>query len=152
MKYPTFLFVLCTLALPSFAQHRIQFERIGYNKGLSHLSVNAVYQDSAGFMWFSTVQGLCRYDGTTCKVFKQIASDSTSVPHDETSFFFDTKEEGFGVYVPALQKGARFHALTETFTIIDVDSSKLNIPLPSTPFVLSDGSTVALDLGDRVTQ
>ncbi|MFQ3596905.1 MAG: two-component regulator propeller domain-containing protein [Chloroherpetonaceae bacterium] len=141
--------MLFPFALQGFAQNRIQFEPIGYNKGISHLSVNAIYQDSAGFMWFSTVKGLCRYDGTTCKVFKQIASDSTSLPHDETTFFFDTKEEGFGAYIPALRKGTRFHALTETFTIIDIDSSKLNIPLPSTPFVLSDGSTVELNLETR---
>ncbi len=149
MKYPTCLFVLCTLALPSFAQNRLQFERISYNKGLPHLSVNAVYQDSAGFIWFSTVQGLCRYDGSVCKVFKHDSNDSSSIAHNETSFFFETKEIGFGVYLPALRKGARFHPLTETFSIIDIDSSKLNLPIPSKPFVFSDGSILELDLVTR---
>jgi ligand-binding sensor domain-containing protein len=118
----------CLASATLCAQHRVQFERIGYNKGLPHLSVNVVNQDSAGFMWFSTVNGLCRYDGISCKVFKHRPDDSTSFPHNDASLFADVKKADFGVYVPALRKGARFHHLTETFSIEDIDSLAYQYP------------------------
>ncbi len=150
MKYSTFTLLLCAISFTVVAQHRVQFERIGYNKGISHLSVNFIHQDSAGFMWFSTVRGLCRYDGNTCKVFKHNPNDSTSLPHDEATLFFDLNEGGFGVYLPAIRKGARFHPLTETFSTIDVDSSTLRYPQTSSkPAVLSDSSIVELNFATR---
>jgi ligand-binding sensor domain-containing protein len=97
-------------------------------RGFHISSVNFVYQDSAGFMWFSTVKGLCRYDGITCKVFKHRPDDSSSFPHDDASLLADVEKADFGVYVPALRKGARFHHLTETFSVEDIDSLSYHYP------------------------
>ncbi len=127
MKFRLFI-GFCLFSSVLCGQHRVQFERIGYNKGLPHLSVNFVYQDSAGFMWFSTVKGLCRYDGITCKVFKRRPDDSSSLPHDDASLLADVKKADFGVYFPALRKGARFHHLTETFSVEDIDSLSYKYP------------------------
>ena len=41
----------------------VRFKRITINDGLSLSSVYDIYQDSKGFMWFGTEDGLNKYDG-----------------------------------------------------------------------------------------
>lgn len=43
------------------------FNHIDSNEGLSSSCVKAIYQDSYGFMWFGTKNGLNRYDGNILK-------------------------------------------------------------------------------------
>lgn len=47
--------------------------------GLSHNSVWAVMQDSRGFLWFGTNDGLNRFDGLNCRVFRRIDGDTLSL-------------------------------------------------------------------------
>ena len=47
----------------------VRFKRITINDGLSLSSVYCIYQDSKGFMWFGTEDGLNRYDGQSITVF-----------------------------------------------------------------------------------
>jgi len=48
----------------------LTFERYGPEKGLPHNTVNDISQDSQGFLWFSTDDGLARFDGYTFRVFR----------------------------------------------------------------------------------
>jgi len=41
----------------------INFEHLGVQNGLSQLTVNSIYQDQFGMMWFGTREGINRYDG-----------------------------------------------------------------------------------------
>ncbi len=43
----------------------MRFDRLSLDEGLSQSAVLAVHQDSKGFMWFGTENGLNRYDGYT---------------------------------------------------------------------------------------
>jgi ligand-binding sensor domain-containing protein len=49
----------------------IKFEHISIEEGLSQSSVFCIFQDSRGFMWFGTENGLNRYNGHTFKVFEE---------------------------------------------------------------------------------
>lgn len=49
---------------------RLQLDRLGTEDGLSHNSVFAILQDSTGFLWFGTQDGLNRYDGREFVVYK----------------------------------------------------------------------------------
>ena len=49
---------------------RIRFDRISLEQGLSQSVVNCILQDSKGFMWFGTEDGLNRYDGYEFRVYK----------------------------------------------------------------------------------
>ena len=60
MKH-TILF-LFGLLLSLFSAHAYHFRSYQVEDGLSHNSVWAVMQDSKGFMWFGTNDGLNRFD------------------------------------------------------------------------------------------
>lgn len=48
-------------------------------EGLPQSVVTGIEQDSVGFIWIATRDGLARYDGRKCKVFRHIPGDSTSM-------------------------------------------------------------------------
>ena len=56
-----------------------KFERFNVEHGLPQSSVMCIYQDSYGFLWLGTTDGLCRYDGKTFLQFKHIPNDTTSL-------------------------------------------------------------------------
>jgi len=50
--------------------------------GVPSNHVTQMLQDSHGFMWFSTWNGLCRYDGYEFQTFKTQAGDGCHMPND----------------------------------------------------------------------
>jgi signal transduction histidine kinase/ligand-binding sensor domain-containing protein/DNA-binding response OmpR family regulator len=48
-------------------------------KGLPCDAVEAIIEDSEGFMWFGTQTGLCRYDGYSMLIYRRDEFDSTSI-------------------------------------------------------------------------
>lgn len=59
-----------------------KFNRLSIQQGLSQGSINCINQDSEGFMWFGTQDGLNRYDGYTFKIFRHDPEDSNSIPNE----------------------------------------------------------------------
>src|ERR1700761_693261 len=55
---------LFSVPLMSLAQNQsLKFEHFGTSEGLSQINVNCIIQDSRGFMWIGSRNGLNRYDG-----------------------------------------------------------------------------------------
>ena len=57
---------LCSLLLllqPGSSAQQLSLRRYGAAQGLAHNSVYCIYQDSKGYMWFGTGEGLSRFDG-----------------------------------------------------------------------------------------
>ncbi|MDM8529700.1 two-component regulator propeller domain-containing protein [Anaerolineales bacterium HSG25] len=57
----------------------IKFDHLTTENGLSNDSVWGMAQDSDGFMWFGTFDGLNRYDGNTVKVYRHDPDDPHSL-------------------------------------------------------------------------
>ncbi len=70
----TGLAALCAQARP------IAFRRLTTEQGLSQDWVSAIAQDHLGFMWFGTLDGLTRYDGRRCLVFRSEAGNAVALP------------------------------------------------------------------------
>lgn len=73
------IILLCLLnSIQSFAQQEdIIFHPV--SEGLSQHSASSLLQDSKGFLWVGTRQGLNRYDGVHFKSYQQSFKDSTSL-------------------------------------------------------------------------
>jgi len=63
-----FFLLLANLLLAQSEQ--IFFEQITTRDGLSQNDINDIYQDSRGFMWFGTNEGLNKYDGYSFTIYK----------------------------------------------------------------------------------
>jgi ligand-binding sensor domain-containing protein/signal transduction histidine kinase len=66
-------------SLPEICNCVLRFDAIGIEQGLSQSSVRVVFQDSRGFLWFGTEDGLNRYDGTNFKIFKRDPDNVNSI-------------------------------------------------------------------------
>jgi signal transduction histidine kinase/ligand-binding sensor domain-containing protein/DNA-binding response OmpR family regulator len=64
-------------------QAGLPYFRIGTAQGLSQSTIFSSFQDSRGFLWFGTAEGLNRYDGYNFKVFRHILNDSTSLSSND---------------------------------------------------------------------
>src|SRR5215203_832055 len=79
MRLPVTI-VLLLLSLFVCAQSdRYNFSKIDSYTGLSHNQVNAILKDEDGFLWFATISGLNRFDGYSCKIFRNKPNDSASL-------------------------------------------------------------------------
>lgn len=57
----------------------LKFKHINIGQGLSNSTIEAIYQDSKGFIWFGTRGGLNKYDGYQFKVFKNRPEKPNSI-------------------------------------------------------------------------
>ncbi|WP_373522823.1 two-component regulator propeller domain-containing protein [Aquiflexum sp.] len=69
------------MANPIFGQSDLSFRQLSVNDGLSQNSVVSVTQDSVGFLWIATQEGLNRFDGREFKVFNKKFADITQESH-----------------------------------------------------------------------
>lgn len=96
------------------AQDNIRFKRFSLEQGLSQEAVFAILQDSKGFMWFATQEGLNRFDGYQFKVYQHDPEDSQSLSHDA---IYTLIEDSQGYLWLGTDGGGldRFDPVTETF-------------------------------------
>lgn len=76
----TGLLILCGLQLCAQSPN-VHFDRITINEGLSLSSVYCIYQDSKGFMWFGTEDGLNKYDGANFTIYSHTPGEENSLSH-----------------------------------------------------------------------
>ena len=74
----------------SFAQE-LKFSHITAEQGLSMGVVNCVLQDSRGFMWFGTQDGLNKYDGYNITIYKHNPLDSNSLSNNFINALYEDK-------------------------------------------------------------
>ena len=107
-----FIFLFATLSLTG--QSLYHFETIGIEDGLSQSRVMSIVQDTIGFLWFATQDGLNRYDGRRFKVFRSVRKDSSSLPANYISSLVVSNKGTLwiGTYTRGL---CHFDPLTESF-------------------------------------
>jgi signal transduction histidine kinase/ligand-binding sensor domain-containing protein/DNA-binding response OmpR family regulator len=77
------LCIFVFLTALSYSQNNTGFEKFSTEQGLSQNSIMRIYQDSRGFLWICTLDGLNRYDGYQFKIFRNIPGDSTSLSNNK---------------------------------------------------------------------
>ena len=99
LKSLALLFLIFTsLTSKTFAQKdKITFKHITTTEGLSQSNVTCILEDSQGFMWFGTQDGLNMYDGYTMTVYRNITGDSTSLSNNNIISIIEDKHQNIWI-------------------------------------------------------
>lgn len=83
-RFPMTLAVCCgtLLACVNVGAQQVEVARYDVDDGLPQSMVNHVVQDSDGFIWLGTGDGLARFDGARYVVYKHDPRDSTSLSNN----------------------------------------------------------------------
>lgn len=108
----------------SFARD-YSFLNIGVDRGLSHSNVTSIQQDSLGFMWFSTNDGLNCFDGTSIRVYKHEQGNANSLPSNIVNKVYVDRD---GTVWACTANGlARFNSDLSRFERIDLGSAIVSV-------------------------
>ncbi len=88
-------------------------ETISKSDGLASQHVMTMMQDSKGFIWIGTFDGLQRYDGHHFKTYRNIPGDSLSLPDNTINCIVEAKDGHF--WIGTNGGFCRFNPLTERF-------------------------------------
>ena len=99
------------------------FDHLTREQGLSQANVLDIEQDTSGFMWFATEDGLNRYDGYEFTVYQRSPGDASGLP---SGFVYDVAEAPDGGIWVATDGGgvARLDARTGQFQTYLADPSE----------------------------
>ena len=124
-----------TIPLTMPPDQRPEFERISVEHGLSQSSVVCILQDSKGFMWFGTQDGLNKYDGYDFTVYRHNPQDPDSLSHNIIQAIYEDRSGALwiGTWGGGLD---RFDRDTERFTHFQHD--------PGDPNSLSNNSVLSI--------
>ena len=93
----------------------VRFEHLSIEDGLSQNAGLDIFQDSRGYLWFGTQDGLNRYDGYSFKVYKHDPDDPGSISHNSI-LKIEEDQDGF-LWVGTWGGGLnRYDPSTESFT------------------------------------
>ena len=88
----TFLYIISISAQSSY--HFKNFQDV---EKLSNNQVSDFFQDSYGFMWIATGDGLNRYDGKNVKIYKNVQGNVESLPDNATMQVIEDQDKNIWV-------------------------------------------------------
>jgi len=105
MKRFCILYLLIGLFTSPLLAKQFYFKKYQVENGLSHNTVWCILQDSYGFMWFGTSDGLNRFDGRKFKIYRNEIQDIYSLGNNSVQTLFEDNERNIwvgtssGVYI-----------------------------------------------------
>jgi ligand-binding sensor domain-containing protein len=117
--------------------NQLRFKHYTTLDGLSEDAVVRITRDSRGFVWFSTADGLNRFDGYNFKIFKPVINDSFSIAGDRINSIVEDKR---GVlWVGSNEALNRYDYKTDRFEHFYVcDSLHKKLKVYYEPFFIDD--------------
>ncbi len=136
MYFLTWILIVCGLPVTIHAQGPTsRFDRLSIEHNLSHNEVRAIFQDSQGFLWFGTKNGLNKYDGYNFTVYKHDPFNPSSLSDNEIECIYEDRAGEF--WIGTGGRGLnKFNRATEMFTHY--------IHNPDDPQSLSDNTIVSI--------
>ena len=109
------LILLINFNESSYCQNEsLHFGHIGIEEGLSNENVTCIFQDSKGYLWFSTFDGLNKYDGYSFTRYRLDPFDSNSLSQN---FIYTIREDKYNfIWVSSFEGLCKFDRSTEKFT------------------------------------
>ena len=115
-----FYILLLITCVESYAQ-QFRFRHYEVEDGLPSNTIRSLIQDSHGFMWFGTENGLSRFDGHTFKNYRTIQSDSTSLGNN---YIYSLYEDSFHTFWIGTNEGIYIYNFEfESFSYFSVKTN-----------------------------
>ena len=85
------------LVFPVFRaqNHNIKFEHLENNLGISNSNTTSIIQDSRGFMWFGTFDGLNKYDGYQFTIYKNNPANGNSLSNNSIKSIIEDMKRSY---------------------------------------------------------
>lgn len=115
-----FFILLCAVTVSSGQSYNFRHYQV--ENGLSYNSVISSLQDSKGFLWFGTKDGLNRFDGTTFKVFRNDPDKHGSIGNNFIHCLFEDSHQN--LWVGTLRGLFRYNPYNETFILVPYTKNK----------------------------
>lgn len=93
--------------------NQLKFKKYSQEEGLSQSSVLCILQDSKGYMWFGTRDGLNKYDGHEFKIYRYNYKDKKSISNSFIKCLFEDKNGN--IWVGTNNGLNRFNSHDESF-------------------------------------
>lgn len=126
------LFIVLCFSIHGSGEIFFSIQNITSREGLPQNTISSIIQDSQGFLWFGTLNGLSRYDGTEFFVFlpefgsRMSLSDSRikSIREDRDGYLWiQTNNNNINCYNPKLERFVDFHPTSRNHENIFVASN-----------------------------
>src|SRR5450432_4229099 len=102
IRYLLIIFVQALFFCAMAQRQNLKFEHLDINAGLSQNNIICILQDSRGFMWFGTRDGLNKYDGYQITIYRNDPKNKNSISNN---FISDLTEDDNGVIWVATRGG-----------------------------------------------
>ncbi|MEO7766080.1 MAG: two-component regulator propeller domain-containing protein [Ferruginibacter sp.] len=94
------IYAILTCLLPFYAVSQapsINFRHIKSENGLSNSTIETIFQDNRGFMWFGTRDGLNRYDGSQIIIYRYSSTDTSTISDNFITSLYQDKQNNLWV-------------------------------------------------------
>jgi ligand-binding sensor domain-containing protein/signal transduction histidine kinase len=98
----------------SLSAQPLRFSHLDSREGLPQRTVTCLLQDSRGFIWAGTQEGLCRYDGKQFRVYRQSSGPVPTLSDDYILSLFE--DDAGNIWVGTLHGLCRLDPQTERWT------------------------------------
>ncbi|WP_333820678.1 two-component regulator propeller domain-containing protein [Ohtaekwangia sp.] len=138
IQYGLYLISLlsCGILNAQSTLEKIKFSRIETAAGLSNYRVTSILQDSRGFLWIGTDDGLNRFDGYDFKIYRYHIGDTTSLLKNSINRIYEdsrgviwvaTHHGGLHVYNRDRDNFTRIRGYTFNCEINELQEDKKNV-------------------------
>lgn len=140
---PVLVFLIALLSGFMYCSAFTQTEHLTVDDGLSQNFISKIFQDSRGFIWIGTKDGLNRYDGKNFVVYRHDPYDFTSLSDNTVSTIFEDAENV--LWIGTVYGGVnKFDRATERFTRYSVISSNESSQREKHVISMSEGANNTL--------
>lgn len=136
----------------------VKFNHLTIEDGLSQSTVQSIIQDSQGYMWFGTLDGLNKYNGYDITIYKSDVGDPTNISDndirviyedDENRLWIGTQSGGLNLYNREKDRFSRYVAMDEDWRTLSSNSVWSILEDSYDTFWV--GTTYGLNILDRET-
>lgn len=156
--YVTLFYVVLSPCILIAQQNSVQFNHLAVEDGLSQSTVQTILQDSQGYMWFGTQNGLNKYNGYDITIYNSSIEDSTSINGNDIRVLYEDNDNrlwigsqsgGLNLYNREKDRFRHFTAISEDWRTLSANAVWAILEDSQDTFWV--GTSYGLNIMDRET-